>query len=90
MCMKSSKFLVVLLLISFIPSLAAGGITLTEKVKLMILPGKIGTGWNTDEVDYLLPILEEQALELGRFQLFPRSDLQQIMKEINLSEFGVS
>jgi len=43
-----------------------------------------------DEVDYLLSIMEEQALELGRFQLFPRADLQQIMKERNMSEFGVS
>ncbi|MEJ5257825.1 MAG: hypothetical protein WHS64_06210 [Fervidobacterium sp.] len=68
----------------------AGGVTITEKVKLVILPGKIGQGWNMDEVDYLLSILEEQALELGRFQLFPRGDLQQIMKERNLSEFGVS
>ncbi|MGQ9856465.1 MAG: CsgG/HfaB family protein [Fervidobacterium sp.] len=67
----------------------AGGVTITEKVKLVILPGKIGQGWNMDEVDYLLSILEEQALELGRFQLFPRGDLQQIMKERNLSEFGV-
>ncbi|WP_448378975.1 CsgG/HfaB family protein [Fervidobacterium sp.] len=87
---KRSKFIVALLLIICVLNFAAGGITLTEKVKLVILPGKVGSGWNMDEVDYLLSILEEQALELGRFQLFPRSDLQQIMKERNLSEFGVS
>ncbi|MGC8955952.1 MAG: hypothetical protein ACP5JS_07680 [Fervidobacterium sp.] len=39
------------------------------------MPAKIGYGWNMDEVGYLLAISEEQALELGRFQLFPRSDL---------------
>ncbi|MEN3042930.1 MAG: hypothetical protein ABDH59_06475 [Fervidobacterium sp.] len=83
---------VVLIIFSVLLSLifAAGGITVTEKIKLVILPGKIGTGWNMDEVDYLLSVLEEQALELGRFQLFPRSDLQQIMKERNMVEFGVS
>lgn len=68
----------------------AGGVTVTEKIKLVILPCKIGTGWNMDAIDSLMAILEEQALELGRFQLFPRSDLQAIMKERNLSEFGIS
>ncbi|AMW32262.1 hypothetical protein NA23_02385 [Fervidobacterium islandicum] len=66
------------------------GITVTEKIKLVILPAKVATGWDMDEVDFLLGILEEQALELGRFQLFPRTDIQQIMKERNLSELGVT
>ncbi|MFN6991220.1 MAG: hypothetical protein ACK4MM_00715 [Fervidobacterium sp.] len=90
--MSRAKKMIVMLLVfgAFISIFGAGGIAVTEKIKLVILPGKVGTGWNMDEVDYLLAILEEQALELGRFQLFPRSDLQQIMKERNLSEFGVS
>ncbi|MGC9772289.1 CsgG/HfaB family protein [Fervidobacterium islandicum] len=86
-----SKLLVGAFLLVFLTLIfSAGGISLTEKVKLVILPGKVGSGWNMDEVDYLLAILEEQALELGRFQLFPRADLSQIMKERNMSEFGVS
>lgn len=85
------KYLILLFItLVFLSIFAAGGIAVTEKIKLVILPGKIGTGWNMDEVDYLLAILEEQALELGRFQLFPRGDLQQIMKERNMVEFGVS
>ncbi|ODN31379.1 hypothetical protein [Fervidobacterium thailandense] len=88
------KKTVVLLLMTFILAnvavYGAGGITVTEKIKLVILPGKVGTGWNMDAIDSLMAILEEQALELGRFQLFSRSDIQAIMKERNLSEFGVS
>lgn len=81
-------FMLTVLLVSILN--AAGGITVTEKIKLVILPAKIGNGWNMDEVDYLLSILEEQALELGRFQLFPRADLEKILKERNLTELGVS
>ncbi|MFN3691555.1 MAG: hypothetical protein ACK4R7_01570 [Fervidobacterium sp.] len=90
--MSKVKKLATMLLVfaTFISIFGAGGIAVSEKIKLVILPGKVGTGWNMDEVDYLLAILEEQALELGRFQIFPRGDLQQIMKERNLTEFGIS
>ncbi|HQI93302.1 MAG TPA: hypothetical protein PLM78_01885 [Fervidobacterium sp.] len=86
----SRTIILALLAIMAISIFAAGGIAVTDKISLVILPAKIGSGWNMDEVDYLLSIMEEQALELGRFQLFPRADLQQIMKERNMSEFGVS
>ncbi|HOK87319.1 MAG TPA: hypothetical protein PK404_00650 [Fervidobacterium sp.] len=86
----SRTIILTLLAIMAVSIFAAGGIAVTDKINLVILPGKIGNGWNMDEVDYLLSIMEEQALELGRFQLFPRADLQQIMKERNMSEFGVS
>lgn len=86
----SRTIILALLAIMAVSIFAAGGIAVTDKISLVILPAKIGSGWNMDEVDYLLSIMEEQALELGRFQLFPRADLQQIMKERNMSEFGVS
>ena len=86
----SRTIILALLAIMAVSIFAAGGIAVTDKISLVILPAKIGSGWNMDEVDYLLSIMEEQALELGRFQLFPRADLHQIMKERNMSEFGVS
>jgi len=89
--MRFPKLVIIILLLTiFLQAFSAGAVPITEKTSLVILPGKVGGGWSTDEVDYLLSILEEQVLKLGRFRLFSRADIQQIMKERNISEIGVS
>jgi len=60
--MRYSRTIILMLLaIMTISIFAAGGIAVTDKINLVILPAKIGNGWNMDEVDYLLSIMEEQA-----------------------------
>jgi len=88
--MLSKTIVLAVLTVMVVSIFAAGGVTVTEKVSLVILPGSMSGGWNTSYVDYLLSIIEEQALQLGRFRLFPRADLQRIMKERNMSVFGIS
>ncbi|ANQ53476.1 MULTISPECIES: CsgG/HfaB family protein [unclassified Thermosipho (in: thermotogales)] len=67
----------------------AFGITISEKTGLVILPAKVGNGWNMDEADYLISLLEEKALSLGRFRVFSRNDLDMIVKERNLADLGI-
>ncbi|ABR30316.1 hypothetical protein SU69_02330 [Thermosipho melanesiensis] len=74
--------LLVLVSISF-------AITVSEKTGIVILPAKVGNGWNMDEADYLISLLEEKALSLGRFRVYSRNDLDAIVKERNLSELGI-
>lgn len=89
--MRLSKWVIIsLLLIMFSQAFSSAPVTITEKTSLVILAGQIGSGWSADEVDYLLSILEEQVLKLERFRLFSRANIQQIMKERNMSEIGVS
>ena len=68
----------------------ASSLTITDRIKLIVLSGKPGTNWSEGEVNYLLSVLEEQAVNLGRFQLFPRVDLDKILQERNLSEIGIA
>lgn len=68
----------------------AQGVRVTDRVKLIILPGKPGTNWTQSDVDFLLAMLEEQALSLGRFQVFPRADLDRLLRERQLTELGIT
>ncbi|MDK2839569.1 MAG: hypothetical protein PWQ83_1119 [Thermosipho sp. (in: thermotogales)] len=81
---KLAIFLMIVILLS---SLFA--ITVSEKIGIVILPAKIGNGWNMDEADFLISILEQKALELGRFRVFSRNDLDMIVKERNLGDLGI-
>lgn len=80
----------VFLLLLFLVMSYAQGIRVTDRVRLIILPGKPGTNWTQSDVDYLLAVLEEQALSLGRFQLFPRADLDKLLRERQLAELGIT
>ena len=82
------KKMVVLLFIIFILSLSFS-VTVSDKIGIVILPAKIGNGWNMDEADFLISILEQKALELGRFKVYSRNDLDMIIKERNLGELGI-
>jgi len=66
------------------------GITITKKMGIVILPGKVGQGWNMGEVNHLIAILEEKALELGRFRVYPREDLKKILEEQKLAMAGIT
>lgn len=86
---KKIVFLIIVLV--FLSSLFSQEIKITDKVKIIILPGKtVQAQWTLSQVEYLLTILEEQALNLGRFEIYPRTDLEQLIKERNLSEFGIT
>ncbi len=83
-------FIFLILLIGILIFSAAGGVTISEKTTIVILPSKTGSGWNMDEVEHLIALLEEKALSLGRFRVFPRGDLQKIMQERNLEQLGIT
>ncbi len=83
-------FVLTALLIGILIFSAAGGVTISEKTTIVILPSKTGSGWNMDEVEHLVALLEEKALSLGRFRVFPRGDLQKIMEERNLEQLGIT
>ncbi len=83
-------FVFTALLIGILIFSALGGVTISEKTTIVILPSKTGSGWNMDEVEHLVALLEEKALSLGRFRVFPRGDLQKIMEERNLAQLGIT
>ncbi|MBB6062592.1 hypothetical protein HNP65_001030 [Thermosipho japonicus] len=81
------KLVIFLAIVSLFSSLLA--VTISEKIGIVILPAKVGNGWNMDEADFLISILEQKALELGRFRVFSRNDLDMIVKERNLGDLGL-
>jgi len=77
-----------LILLSLI--VMGAGLQISQKIRVVILPGKTMQGWTEDDVDYLISILEETMLNLGRFELYSRQNLKEIMKERGLSELGIT
>ena len=77
-----------LILLSLI--VMGAGLQISQRIRVVILPGKTMQGWTEDDVDYLISILEETMLNLGRFELYSRQNLKEIMKERGLSELGIT
>ncbi|QTA38243.1 hypothetical protein JYK00_01495 [Thermosipho ferrireducens] len=84
-------FLLLILLLSLTTIFSAGrGISISEKIGIVILPAKVSGGWNISDADHLISILEEKALELQRFKVFSRNDIETIIKERNLGDLGIT
>lgn len=83
------KALILLLIILSLIVMGAG-LQISQRIRVVILPGKTMQGWTEDDVDYLISILEETMLNLGRFELYSRQNLKEIMKERGLSELGIT
>ena len=83
------RIITLLLILATILSLAAG-LEISKKIRVVILPARSLHGWSRDDVDYLLSLLEETMLELGRFEVYSRQNLREIMKERGLQELGIT
>jgi len=66
------------------------GLIVSETTRIVILPGKTYGGWRVEDVDFLISILEEKATELGRFEVYSRQNLKEILKERNLADLGIT
>ena len=83
------KILSVFLILSVVLSLAAG-LEISQKIKVVILPAKVSRGWLQADVDFLLSMLEEAMTELGRFEVYSRAHVKEIMKERGMAEMGIT
>ena len=87
--MKKLYFLIFVILFSTL-YFSAGGITISERTPIVILPAKTSIAWRSDILDSLLTSLEEKALELGRFKVLSRVDIDRILEERKLSLAGIT
>ncbi len=83
------KFLVFLLVMVSIIAMSSG-LEISKKIRVVILPAEASHGWLKPDVDFLLSMLEEAMTDLGRFEVYSRSHVKEIMKERGLAQMGMT
>ncbi len=68
----------------------SAGLEISERIKVVILPAEVSKSWLKGDVDYLLSMLEEAMTDLGRFEVYSRAHVKEIMKERGLAEMGIT
>ncbi len=68
----------------------SSGLEISKKIKVVILPAEVSHSWLKADVDFLLSMLEEAMTNLGRFEVYSRSHVKEIMKERGLAQMGVT
>ncbi len=84
------KRFVVFLLISISIIAMSSGLEITKKIRVVILPAQTSHSWLKADVDFLLSMLEEAMTDLGRFEVYSRSHVKEIMKERGLAQMGMT
>lgn len=83
------KFIILVFVLISIIALSSG-LEISKKIRVVILPAKASHGWLEADVDFLLSMLEEAMTDLGRFEVYSRSHVKEIMKERGLAQIGMT
>ena len=68
----------------------SSGLEISKKIRVVILPAETGHSWLKTDVDFLLSMLEESMTDLGRFEVYSRAHVKEIMKERGLAQMGIT
>jgi hypothetical protein len=77
-------------LVLFTIIVLGAGLEISKKISVVILPAKVSHSWLEGDVDFLLSMLEEAMTNLGRFEVYSRAHVKEIMKERGLAEMGIT